>query len=144
MNDEIVEVPGYPSLGATRDGSIYRRYEQKWVKQKGHNVNGYISISVGHKMRLAHRLVAITFLGLDERSGLVVNHLNLNKSDNRVENLEVCTPAHNTRHAHLNNAKGRAEYQRLMCSPEGLVQAAEACRELSKMRSLLLVHCVND
>jgi len=45
-----------------------------------------------------HRLVAEAFYG-SIRDGYCVNHLNGVKSDNRVWNLEVCTPAQNCRHA---------------------------------------------
>lgn len=47
-------------------------------------------------MRSVHRLVVEAFIG-DPR-GMQINHKNGIKHDNRVENLEVCTAAENTRH----------------------------------------------
>jgi hypothetical protein len=46
-----------------------------------------------------HRLVATTFLSMDIDSPLFVNHIDGNKSNNRLDNLEVVTPSENTRHA---------------------------------------------
>ena len=43
-----------------------------------------------------HRLVAEAFLGL---SDLVVNHINGDKLDNRLENIEYTTPEQNSAHA---------------------------------------------
>jgi hypothetical protein len=43
-----------------------------------------------------HRLIMLAFKG---KSTLEVNHINLEKSDNRLDNLEYCTPKENINHA---------------------------------------------
>lgn len=49
------------------------------------------------KSEFMHRVVAAAFIG-PRPTALQVNHLNGIKSDNRIENLEYCSPSMNTRH----------------------------------------------
>ena len=57
------------------------------------NDNGY------QRLHLVHRLVLITFHGLHESKNQV-NHINGDKSDNRLENLEWVSCSENQKHAH--------------------------------------------
>lgn len=73
--------------------------KRKILKQKK-GKNGYYSVTlckngIKKKEFLVHRLVVISFLG-PIPEGYVVNHLNENKLDNRLSNLEICTQKENT------------------------------------------------
>lgn len=49
------------------------------------------------KVQKVHRLVARAFIG-EIPHGHQINHINGIKSDNRLENIEICTPSENQRH----------------------------------------------
>lgn len=70
----------------------------QWFDKDGYKL---VTLS-NHKMYRAHRLIAMTFLDNPENYP-VVNHLNHNKADNRVENLEWTTYQGNTIHSYQNN-----------------------------------------
>lgn len=84
-------------------GSIIKGQHLKpYTDRKGYNC---IKIYINGK-RIAqkiHRLVAIHFI-FNPDNKPCVNHLDLNKRNNCVSNLEWCTSKENTHHAQLNGA----------------------------------------
>ncbi len=68
-------------------------------------VNGYEKVLLykngNRKMISVHRIVAESFIP-NYNKYPQVNHINGIKTDNRVENLEWCTPKQNVIHAHKN------------------------------------------
>lgn len=67
------------------------------VKQSKHN-GGYRLVALRDgKKHYVHRLVMAAFIG--DGSGQDVNHIDGDKSNNRLDNLEYCDRLHNVRHA---------------------------------------------
>ena len=92
----IKDIINFENYQISDDGRVWSKKSNKWLKPI--NVNGYKKASLYKNgkeyQRLVHRLVAEAFIpnpnNYDE-----INHINEDKSDNRVENLEWCTPSYN-------------------------------------------------
>lgn len=89
------------NLGNVRSLNWGNRHIVRNLYLKPHR-NGYFQVELSKdgskKMFTVHRLVAIHFVE-GYADGLVVNHINENKQDNRSENLEWCTISQNARHS---------------------------------------------
>lgn len=89
----------------TRSGKMSpRKYPEiiiSLIKKK----NGYLATNIVNKDgelkdMLAHRMVAMAFLSNPEEKRCV-NHINSNRSDNRVVNLEWATHSENVLHGYM-------------------------------------------
>lgn len=80
------------------DGLVFK-IKGLGIKVPNKSKYGYHSINYKNKTYLVHRLIWETFVG-EIPKGLQINHIDGNKSNNRLSNLEVVTPAENIRHAY--------------------------------------------
>ena len=90
------------SYYVTKDGRLYSKGRQKGFKKSFTRANGYISYSLylDGKVNqfLAHRLVMEVYKGA---SKLSVDHLDGDRSNNSIYNLEYVTAVENTRRSSL-------------------------------------------
>ncbi len=98
---DLRDVPGYEGLYAvTNDGRVWSHRMRIWMKPS--YLRGYARVRLCRerisKTLSCHRLVLRTFVGPCP-DGNVVNHKNSIRDDNRLENLEYCTPSQNTKHS---------------------------------------------
>lgn len=100
MNTEIwKQIDGFPNYYISSEGRVKNandRILKPYVNHKGYLKVGLLQDGIRHKKRV-HRLVAQAFIpnvnNLPE-----VNHRNLDKQDNRVDNLEWVTDEENRQH----------------------------------------------
>lgn len=98
----LLSAEGY---AASKCGSIisYHRLEPFALKQCRHTM-GYRKVQLKvaentYKGFLVHSLVMEAWVG-PRPEGMVINHINGDKTDNRLENLEYCTRSFNMEHSY--------------------------------------------
>jgi hypothetical protein len=99
-------LPGkFCRYGVSTNGDVFRVFDKsgilKPIKLKGgKDGDGYLKVGIksldgSRKYLKNHRLVAYMFLGLNWDSKLDIDHINMNKGDNRLENIRACTRSEN-------------------------------------------------
>lgn len=78
------------------------KYQGEYYLKPLDNGKGYLRMKLsnnGHSKRvMLHRIIAEAFINNPENKK-VINHINGNKKDNRIENLEWCTQSYNCLHS---------------------------------------------
>lgn len=106
-------IDGYNDYYITSDGCVYSKKRAQTKKMSlSNDKDGYLILSLRKKGKSkthrVHRLVANAFI-LNPENKNEVNHINGNKKDNRVENLEWCSCLENHQHSLKNGLKAKGE-----------------------------------
>ena len=86
------------------NGIIIKLKTNQPIKQYIHKTKGYIFVSLNNSSVLLHRVIAKTFIP-NPNNYPEVNHIDGNKLNNDISNLEWCTAKQNTQHAVDNNLR---------------------------------------
>lgn len=98
------DIPSYENeYQINTNGDIKSLKTNKTLKWFINNKNGYAYVTLcknnKRKCYRVHKLVAITYLK-NTNNKSEINHINGNKLDNRIENLEWCSSSENQKHAY--------------------------------------------
>lgn len=100
----MVDIPGYEGrYGITEDGKVWSHLYKRWMKQRVDR-SGYLKVALykphNCKGYFVHRLVALTYLP-NPSNYPQVNHLDGNRLNPNLTNLEWCTQSQNINHAYM-------------------------------------------
>lgn len=127
--EEWREIQGYPNYLVSNHGRVYSKNVNRVMKTtRTRKVDGYevVFLCKENKVKgfLMHRLVYQAFVG-EIPDGMQINHIDENKLNNHVENLEVVTPRQNNMYGSAHKRRWetiRSKY------PEWSVQLRKPCR----------------
>ena len=93
----MLKIKDFEDYTVDEQGNVYSLRKRKYLKQSI-NKNGYCKVTLQKdkykKMYSVHRLVAEAYI-LNPLQKEQINHINGNKQDNRIENLEWVTAKEN-------------------------------------------------
>ena len=105
------KIPNCKNYEISNYGRIISYAKSKTIiLRQSNSIGGYKVVKLGwNNMQFVARISIITFIPNPENKPCV-NHINGIKYDNRIENIEWCTPRENSQHAIRMGLMNRANY----------------------------------
>lgn len=99
-----LSVRDHPNYEVSNHGQIRNKRTNKILKPQLNREGGYLRVALNGTRYYVHRLVADAFFD-GEHGKIDVNHIDGNRVNNDLTNLEWCTRKENVRHAYINGLK---------------------------------------
>lgn len=87
--------------------------------------NGYLQVQLSGKWYAVHRLVAEVFMGLPEDKSMVVDHIDSNKQNNQLTNLQWLSTKDNVKKAYRDGRVPKKSEKELIRSSKMLLKINE-------------------
>lgn len=135
MLDEVwKDVPEYEGLYKVSNmGRVYG-IKRNNILSPAPNEKGYMYVVLckNNKMKSfrVHRLVAKTFLG--DFKGMEINHIDGNKKNNELSNLEYCTHKENMSHAILHGLENKCKAVFMLDDDGNILKKFNSVQEAEK------------
>jgi len=147
MSNTEKGIPGFEGYTATSTGIIYsykkgKKYQMKYRDSP----DGYYRVSLfkddKRYSKLVHRLIASAWL--DDSIDPLVNHIDSNKKNNNISNLEYASHKRNAQHAEENNLIHRKKQKVCKITLDGkLVAEYESISDAAKQENLKVSQICN-
>ena len=127
--DKLYKIKDFKNYKITKDGRIWSLHTENW--KPSHLINGYETVTLSNNKKMAvHRLVALTFIPNPDNKPYV-NHIDSNKTNNKLENLEWVTQkenctAHGKEISHPRKVIQKDKDGKMMNSYDSLIEAGKA------------------
>ena len=102
MKEHWVKVRENPDYEVSNTGRVRKVATGKMMRQSFNQDGGYLRVSIGGQKRYVHRLVASSFFE-EDGTDKDVNHIDGDRTNNSLSNLEWCTRKENLQHASRND-----------------------------------------
>lgn len=123
------DLPGHPNHEGNIHGEIRHKKRQNILKPRLDRY-GYPTVSLGNKDNvMVHKVICEGYYGPAPDGKTQVNHIDCNRANNEVSNLEWVTPSENIKwgvtHGNVNPCKGLARAAEVNPKPVRIVETGE-------------------
>jgi hypothetical protein len=124
--EDWINAYGYPSYEVSTYGRV-RNKKTGYILKAFPDRYGYLRLSLGNTDNVyIHRLVCESFYGLPENESCHVNHIDADRQNNHILNLEWCSPSENirwgVRKGNLNPIKASIRAREINMKPVRIVE----------------------
>ena len=143
--EDVKIIDGYSNYAIDENGTVYNI--KKCTKLKPYAAkNSYVRVQMvsdnkTSKKEYLHRIIAKTFIP-NPNNYEIINHKNLDKQDNRIENLEWCTQQQNMIHNADNKSFKRKVMQ--LDTKHNIINTFDSIKQASislNINNTSIIHC---